>query len=149
MGIQTPKSSYPEGKMAQDSSHRRHYDIGLEPGTANYVPLTPLSFLARAAGIYPQRPACIHGSRQITYAQMYGRCRRLASALQARGIGVGDTVSVMAPNVPAMLEAHYGVPMIRTHMSSFFSRKSGKNSKNAFMKSSKTNPLNINLKTFY
>ena len=97
--------------MAQDSSHRRHDDTGLEPGTANYVPLTPLSFLARAAGIYPQRPACIHGSRQITYTQMYGRCRRLASALQARGIGVGDTVSVMAPNVPAMLEAHYGVPM--------------------------------------
>ncbi|MEE8532060.1 MAG: acyl-CoA synthetase [Alphaproteobacteria bacterium] len=75
------------------------------------MPLTPLSFLARAAHVYPKRTACIHGERRTTYAELYGRARRLASALRMRGIGVGDTVAVMAPNVPALLEAHYGVPM--------------------------------------
>ena len=87
------------------------YESGLERNAANYVPLTPLSFLARAAHVYPKRTACIHGERRTTYAELYGRARRLASALRMRGIGVGDTVAVMAPNVPALLEAHYGVPM--------------------------------------
>ena len=87
------------------------YDLGLDRVAANYVPLTPLSFLARAAGVYPQKPAVIHGDLTLSYADFYTRCRRLASALRRRGIGRGDTVAIMAPNVPAMLEAHYGVPM--------------------------------------
>ena len=87
------------------------FDAGLERGGANYAPLTPLSFLARAAAVYRAKPAVIHGDRAFTYAEFAARCRRLASALRQRGIGPGDTVAVMAPNVPAMLEAHYGVPM--------------------------------------
>jgi fatty-acyl-CoA synthase len=87
------------------------FDRGLERGPANYAPLTPLSFLARSAAVYPAKPAVIHGPRTFTYAEFAGRCRRLASALAGRGIGPGDTVAVMAPNVPALLEAHYGVPL--------------------------------------
>jgi fatty-acyl-CoA synthase len=87
------------------------YERGLERVGANYVPLTPLSFLARAASVYPRKSAVIHGERTFTYAELYARSRRLASALVRRGIRRGDTVAVMAPNVPAMLEAHYGVPM--------------------------------------
>src|SRR5262245_7895545 len=87
------------------------YERGLDKVPANYVPLTPLSFLARSASVYPQKTAVIHGERSFTYAELYARCRRLASALARRGIGLGDTVAIMAPNVPALLEAHYGVPM--------------------------------------
>jgi fatty-acyl-CoA synthase len=87
------------------------YEVGLEKGPANYAPLTPVSFLARSAAVYPNKPALIHGDRTFTYAEFLGRCRRLASALTRHGIGVGDTVTLMAPNIPAMLEAHYGVPM--------------------------------------
>jgi len=87
------------------------FERDLERGPANYVPLTPLWFLARSAAVYPRKPAVVHGDRTYSYAEFYARCRRLASALVRRGIGRGDTVAVMAPNVPAMLEAHYGVPM--------------------------------------
>ena len=87
------------------------YDEGLEQTEANYVALSPISFLVRAARIYPDRVAIIHGSRRITYTEMFERCRRLASALSAHGVGRGDTVAVLAPNVPALLEVHYGVPM--------------------------------------
>jgi fatty-acyl-CoA synthase len=87
------------------------FERDLGRGPANYVPLTPLSFLARAAAVYPGKAAVIHGDRTHTYADFYARCRRLASALSRRGIRRGDTVAIMAPNVPAMLEAHYGVPM--------------------------------------
>jgi fatty-acyl-CoA synthase len=87
------------------------YERDLDRVPANFVPLTPLSFLARSASVYPEKTAVIHGERTFTYAQFYARCRRLASALARRGVGLGDTVAVMAPNVPAMLEAHYGVPM--------------------------------------
>jgi fatty-acyl-CoA synthase len=87
------------------------YEIGLERQPANYVPLTPLSFLARSGAVYARKTAVIHGDAQFTYAEFQARCQRLASALHRRGIGRGDTVAVMAPNVPAMLEAHYGVPM--------------------------------------
>ena len=87
------------------------YEAGLERGPANHAPLTPLSFLARAAAVYPTKPAVVHGDRSYTYAEFAARCRRLASALTRRGIGLGDTVAIMAPNVPAMLEAHYGVPL--------------------------------------
>jgi fatty-acyl-CoA synthase len=92
-------------------SHGNPYRTGLDRNPANHVPLSPLSFLARAAEVYPQRTAVIHGERRLTWAQTYQRCRRLASALAGLGIGTGDTVAVMAPNVPAMFEAHYGVPM--------------------------------------
>src|SRR5262245_27370913 len=88
------------------------FETGLPRGAANFVPLTPLSFLDRAADVYPGRTAVVHGDRVYTYTELATRCRRLASALVGRGIGPGDTVAVMAPNVPAMLEAHYGVPMV-------------------------------------
>ncbi|MFC7473593.1 acyl-CoA synthetase [Dankookia sp. GCM10030260] len=78
---------------------------------ANHVPLSPISFLQRAARIYPKRVAVIHGARRITYAEMADRSRRLASALRGAGIAPGDVVAVLAPNIPEMLEAHYGVPM--------------------------------------
>ncbi len=84
-------------------------DLGKNP--ANYQPLTPLSFLERSAAVYPQRTAIIHGRQRITYAQFYDRARQLGSALASRGIGMGDTVSVMLSNTPSMLEAHFGVPM--------------------------------------
>ncbi|MDH3314371.1 MAG: acyl-CoA synthetase [Gammaproteobacteria bacterium] len=87
------------------------YDQHLDKVEANYFPLTPISFIKRSAAVYPEKTAVIHGDRSYTYSEFYQRCRRLASALERRGIGKGDTVSVMAPNVPAMLEAHYGVPM--------------------------------------
>jgi fatty-acyl-CoA synthase len=83
----------------------------LPRGPANHAPLTPLAFLARAEAVYPSKPAVIHGEHVLDYAAFAARCRRLASALSRRGIGRGDTVAIMAPNVPAMLEAHYGVPM--------------------------------------
>ena len=92
-------------------SHVNRYRTGLDRNPANHVALSPLSFLARAAEVYPQRTAVIHGNGRQTWGQTYQRCRRLASALARRGIGVGDTVAVMAPNVPPMFEAHYGVPM--------------------------------------
>jgi fatty-acyl-CoA synthase len=87
------------------------YDTGLDRNLANYVPLSPLSFLPRAAEVYPQRIAVIYGKKRVTWEETYQRCRKLASALLRRGIGVGDTVAIMAPNVPAMFEAHFGVPM--------------------------------------
>jgi fatty-acyl-CoA synthase len=78
---------------------------------ANFTALTPLVFLLRAAAVYPEKLAVIHGAARFTYRELYARCRQLADALRRRGIGRGDTVAVMAPNVPALLEAHYGVPM--------------------------------------
>jgi fatty-acyl-CoA synthase len=87
------------------------YDIGLAKNDANYQPLTPLSFLERSAKVYPAHTAIIHGAQRFTYAQFYARSRQLASALASRGIGKGDTVSVMLANTPPMLECHYGVPM--------------------------------------
>ena len=84
----------------------------LKPGPANFASLTPVSFLARSAELHPDRVAVIHGSRRFTYAEFYARARRLASALVKRGIRKGDTVAAMLPNVPAMLEAHFGVPML-------------------------------------
>ena len=85
-------------------------DLGRTP--ANYVPLSPVSFLTRTAGIYPNRVAVIHGDRRYTYAQFADRARRLASSLARAGVGKGDTVAIMAPNTPEMLEAHYAVPML-------------------------------------
>jgi fatty-acyl-CoA synthase len=87
------------------------YARNLDKRAANYQPLTPLSFLERAATVFPEHPAVVHGAQRFTYAELYARARRLASALARRGLGVGDTVSVMLANTPPMLEAHYGVPM--------------------------------------
>ena len=87
------------------------YAHGLERNAANYAPLTPLSFLARTAAVYPDRTAVIHGDTVMTWRETQRRCHALASALAARGIGKGDTVAVFAPNVPAIFEAHFGVPM--------------------------------------
>jgi hypothetical protein len=88
------------------------YSQNLDKNPANYQPLTPLTFLDRAAAVYPNHPAIIHGARQFTWKEFYGRCRRLASALSRLQIGPGDTVSVMLSNTPPMLEAHYAVPML-------------------------------------
>jgi fatty-acyl-CoA synthase len=87
------------------------YDTDLPKNPANFQPLTPLTFLERSAAVYPGHTAIIHGRQRFTYAEFYARCRRLASALRGLGIGRGDTVSTMLANTPALLEAHYGVPM--------------------------------------
>ncbi|HSB18648.1 MAG TPA: acyl-CoA synthetase [Anaeromyxobacteraceae bacterium] len=87
------------------------YEVGLDRNPANHAPLTPLVFLEWAAEVYPERLAIVHGRRRQTWKETAERCRRLASALAARGIGTGDTVAVMASNTPEMLEAHFGVPM--------------------------------------
>jgi fatty-acyl-CoA synthase len=87
------------------------YAKDLDKNPANYAPLTPLSFIERSAYVYPDRLAVVHGKQRHTWKQTYERCRRLASALAKRGIGKGDTVAVMLPNIPAMYEAHFGVPM--------------------------------------
>ena len=87
------------------------YDIDLDRNPANFQPLTPLTFLERAASVFPDQIAIIHGPLRRSYAEFYARARRLASALARRGIGRGDTVSVVLANTPAMLECHYGVPM--------------------------------------
>ncbi len=88
------------------------YDAGLDRNAANYTPLSPLSFLRRAATVFPDHIAIVHGDQRTTYRDFYRRCRQLGSALERAGIGKGDTVAIMSPNAPAMLEAHYGVPMI-------------------------------------
>src|SRR5436853_5780369 len=95
--------------MTLDSTHP--YEAGLDKNAANYVPLSPIGFLLRSAAVYPNRIAVIHGPQRYTWKEALERCRRLASALAKRGIGRGDTVAVMAPNVPALFEAHFGVPM--------------------------------------
>jgi fatty-acyl-CoA synthase len=98
------------------------YDRDLDRNPANFQPLTPLSFLARAAAVFPQHAAIVHGARTWTYAAFYARARRLASALSKHGISRGDTVSVMLPNVPAMLDAHYGVAMTGAVLNSLNTR---------------------------
>jgi fatty-acyl-CoA synthase len=87
------------------------FEQGLDKNTANYTPLSPLSFMERAASVYPQHIAVVHGEIRHTWAQTYSRCRALASALRRRGIAPGDTVATMLPNIPAMYEAHFGIPM--------------------------------------
>ena len=88
------------------------YNVGLEKTPANFVPLSPLSFLARTAAVYPQLTSAVYEGRSFTWAETHDRCRRFASYLVARhGIGRGDTVAAMLPNIPAMNEAHFAVPM--------------------------------------
>jgi len=90
---------------------RSPYDLDLDKNAANYRPLTPLNFLERAASVFPDRTAIIHGRQRVSYAEYYARARRLASALSQLGIKRGDTVAAMLANTPPMLDAHYGVPM--------------------------------------
>ncbi|HEY8048840.1 MAG TPA: acyl-CoA synthetase [Ramlibacter sp.] len=87
------------------------FDRDLGRNAANFAPLSPLSFIERSAEVYPHQLAVVHGDLRRTWAEVYSRCRQLASALRQRGIGPGDTVAVMLPNVPAMVEAHFGIPM--------------------------------------
>jgi fatty-acyl-CoA synthase len=93
------------------SAAQNHYDIGLDKTPANFVALTPLSFLARTAGIYPDHVSTVYEGRVFTWSQTYARCRRFASYLAGRNIGHGDTVAAMLPNIPAMNELHFSVPM--------------------------------------
>jgi fatty-acyl-CoA synthase len=97
--------------IGDDMTRTNTFDLGLDKNEANFVALSPVSFIERSAHVYPDRAAIIYGSRRQTWRETYARCRRLASSLAQRGIGVGDTVAVMLPNVPAMFEAHFGVPM--------------------------------------
>jgi 3-(methylthio)propionyl---CoA ligase len=90
---------------------KNQYDIGLDKTAANFVPLSPLSFLERSATVYPDLPSAVYEGRVFTWAETYQRCRRFASYLAGRGIGRGDTVAAMLPNIPAMNEAHFAVPM--------------------------------------
>ncbi len=87
------------------------FEQGLERNAANFTPITPLLFIERAAQVYPERIAIVHGNLRQTWKQTYERCCRFADALQKNGIGLGDTVAVMLPNTPPMVEAHFGVPM--------------------------------------
>ncbi len=87
------------------------YELGLDKNPANFVPLTPIGFLLRSASVYPDGVAVVHGERRYSWREALDRCRRLAAALAAAGVGRGDTVAVMAPNIPEMFEAHFGVPM--------------------------------------
>ena len=90
---------------------RSPYDRDLDRNPANYVPLSPLSFIARSAAVFPDRLAMVHGNRRYSWAETYRRCRQLASALRQCGIGKNDTVAIMATNTPEAFEAHFGVPM--------------------------------------
>src|ERR1700728_1497431 len=93
------------------SATQNQYDIGLDKTPANFVALTPLSFLARTAAIYPDHVSAVYEGRVFTWSQTYARCRRFASYLAGRNIGHGDTVAAMLPNIPAMNEVHFAVPM--------------------------------------
>ena len=88
------------------------YEQHLDKNAANYTALSPLSFLRRAATLFPDKKAVVHGQRDYSYAEFYARCRRFASSLTQWGVEKGDTVAIMAANIPAMLEAHYAVPMV-------------------------------------
>src|SRR5258707_5925981 len=92
-------------------SDQGHYSIGLDKTPANFVPLSPLSFLERTAAVYPDLTSAVYEGRVFTWGQTHERCRRFASYLAGKGIGVGDTVAAMLPNIPAMNEAHFAVPM--------------------------------------
>ncbi|MCX7382941.1 MAG: acyl-CoA synthetase [Alphaproteobacteria bacterium] len=98
------------------------YLQNLDRTAANHAPLTPLTFIERAAAVYPNRPSVVNGAQRFTWAQTYARTRRLASALARRGIGKNDTVAIMCPNTPAMYEAHFGVPMCGAVLNSLNTR---------------------------
>src|ERR1700687_1962899 len=93
------------------SGKQSQYSIGLDKTPANFGALTPLSFLARTAAVYPDHTSTIYEGRVFTWEQTYARCRRVASYLARRNIGAGSTVAAMLPNIPAMNELHFAVPM--------------------------------------
>src|SRR6201996_4740441 len=93
------------------AGQQNQYDIGLDKTPANYVPLTPLSFLARSAAVYPNHVSAVYEGRSFTWSETNERCLRFASWLAGKGIGENDTVAAMLPNVPAMNELHFAVPM--------------------------------------
>jgi fatty-acyl-CoA synthase len=93
------------------SRNNNPFETNLDMTPANHVALSPLSFIKRAATVFPDQPSVIYGARRDTWSHSYARCRRLAGALARRGIGVGDTIAIMAPNIPAMFEASFAVPM--------------------------------------
>src|SRR3982074_2438472 len=93
------------------SERQNQYNIGLDKTPANYVPLSPLSFLARSAAVYPDHVTTVYEGRSFTGRETHERCKRFASYLAGKGIGAGDTVAAMLPNIPAMNEAHFAVPM--------------------------------------
>src|SRR4030081_662671 len=93
------------------NGNQSQYSIGLDKTPANYVALTPLSFLERSAAVYPDHVSAVYEGRVFTWSQTYARCRRFAAFLAGRNIGDGDTVAAMLPNVPAMNEGHFAVPM--------------------------------------
>src|SRR3954452_16813375 len=97
--------------MSQGETKQNPYETDLDKNAANFTPLSPLSFIARTAAVYPKRVAIVHGAIRRGWAEEYARCRRLAGALARRGIGKGDTVALMSPNTPAAFEAHFGVPV--------------------------------------
>ena len=95
-----------------ENKNNNPYQMGLEQNQANFSALSPVGFIERAASVYPDHPAVIYGDLQRSWSETYQRCLKLASALQQRGIGEGDTVAVILPNIPEMLELHFAVPMI-------------------------------------
>ncbi len=97
--------------MERQLSKPSHYSTDLDKNAANFSTLSPLTFIERAASVYPERIAQIYGESHFTWAETYRRCRRLASALKRRGVETDDTVALMLPNVPAMFEAHFALPM--------------------------------------
>ncbi|MFT5196167.1 MAG: fatty-acyl-CoA synthase [Cellvibrionaceae bacterium] len=103
------------------------FETDLDKNKANYTPLSPLSFLARAAYVYPAKTSVVHGERRYTWAQTFTRCRQLASALTQQGLGLGDTVSVMGFNTPETYEAHFGVPMMGGVLHAINTRLDAKN----------------------
>src|ERR1700749_4576227 len=93
------------------SAKQSQYDIGLDKTAANFVPLTPLSFLARSAAVFPNHVSVVYEGKRYTWAETFERCRRFASYLAGKGIGEDDTVAAILPNIPAMNEVHFAVPM--------------------------------------
>jgi fatty-acyl-CoA synthase len=109
--LHRPETDYASLTHRQETGMASIFDQDLPRNEANFTPLSPLTFLERAAEVYPQRLAVVHGALRRTWQQTYERCRQLASALQRAGLGKGDTVAVMLPNTPPMVEAHFGIPM--------------------------------------
>lgn len=108
--------------MEEEQLGMNPYETDLDRNAANFQPLTPLTYLERAAKVFPDQTAIIHGSARTSYAEFWRRSLKLAAALAARGIGKGDTVSVMLSNTPPMLEAHFGVPMVKAVLHSLNTR---------------------------
>ena len=103
-------------------NNRSAFETNLDKNAANFAALTPIKFLERAAGVYPNRPAVVHGEIRRNWSETFIRCKKLASALQAKGVQKGDAVSIMAPNLPEHFEAHFAVPMCGAILNSINTR---------------------------